>query len=594
MSKIKVVLAPFWWAIKISWQTNWLLFGTTSLSNFLTTSVSGIINTYLVAQTTASVALLAGGSVTIRTPIIWAIIFGLFNLITDLIRRITYYLDVKFVEQLDLVISRTYIDKVSSFTQEQLDDSSLQTTLSMAGRELYAVRNGSTTLQNILSSFSAYLLAVIVVWQYAWGIGLLLSVLVPILAISNYFQTKRRRISWEESTIHWRIANGLFNYLTDPLRLFQIKIMGARDKIIELRTHHAKEETKIRLATKRKNALFALFEDIASPLIEVGTRIWAIALVASGKLAFDQFLFVIGLIQQASTQTFSLGYSISNAQETYLAVSSLKNVMNIPDAPDGELDLPEKEAGVDIGLNNVSLTYQNGTVALENVSMNIKAGQKIAIVGENGAGKTTLLRLLTRQYEPTSGVIKLQGIDSKQIKRNSLYKQTSILSQDYYLFEDLTIEQNLEAGVAGKVSKQAIDKALSTVHLTSKINSLNKKLKTRLDKSYEDGSDLSGGQRQRLSIARALLKPYKLLILDEPTSAIDAKAEMNIFTNILEKSKNATMLIVSHRFSTVRKADYIYVVDKGEIIEQGSHVELMAQKGHYAELYDLQVQDFLK
>ena len=316
--------------------------------------------------------------------------------------------------------------------------------------------------------------------------------------------------------------------------------------------------------------------------------------MASGKLAFDQFLFVIGLIQQASTQTFSLGYSISNAQETYLAVSSLKNVMNIPDAPDGELDLPEKEAGVDIGLNNVSLTYQNGTVALENVSMNIKAGQKIAIVGENGAGKTTLLRLLTRQYEPTSGVIKLQGIDSKQIKRNSLYKQTSILSQDYYLFEDLTIEQNLEAGVAGKVSKQAIDKALSTVHLTSKINSLNKKLKTRLDKSYEDGSDLSGGQRQRLSIARALLKPYKLLILDEPTSAIDAKAEMNIFTNILEKSKNATMLIVSHRFSTVRKADYIYVVDKGEIIEQGSHVELMAQKGHYAELYDLQVQDFLK
>ncbi|MBP7820765.1 ABC transporter ATP-binding protein [Candidatus Saccharibacteria bacterium] len=594
MRKIKSVISPFLWAIKISWQTNWLLFSTTSASTLITSSVSGIINTFLVAQTTASVAQLASGQVTVRTPIMWAIAFGLFNILTDVIRRITNYYDSKFAEQLDIVISGKYVSKVSSFTQEQLDTPSLQTSLSMAGRELYSVRRASSTLQEIISSFFAYLLAVIVVWQYAWGIGLLLLVLIPILAVSNYFQTKRRRISWEESTIHWRIASGLFNYLTDPLRLFEIKIMGARQKIMKLRNHHVKEETKIRLEAEKKNAIFSIFEDISSPLIEMGTRIWAIMLVAGGQLAFDQFLFVIGLIQQASSQTFILGYSISNAQETYLATSSLRNVINIPDAPNGKTKLPKNEKGVAIALDKVELKYPNGTTAIKDISIDIKPGQKVAIVGENGAGKTSILRLLTRQYEPTSGELLLQGVNSSDIERSSLYSQISILSQDFYLFDDLTIKQNLEIADAGKISQQDIEKTLDMVHLTAKINSLDKKLDTRLDKSYDDGSDLSGGQKQRLSIARALLKPYKLLILDEPTSAIDAKAERSIFNSIMEKSANATVLIVSHRFATVRKADYIYVVDQGSIIEEGSHADLMALNGHYAELYNLQAQDFLQ
>ncbi|MCA9343270.1 ABC transporter ATP-binding protein, partial [Candidatus Saccharibacteria bacterium] len=126
----------------------------------------------------------------------------------------------------------------------------------------------------------------------------------------------------------------------------------------------------------------------------------------------------------------------------------------------------------------------------------------------------------------------------------------------------------------------------------TKIKSLKHGLDTRLDKSYKDGADLSGGQKQRLSIARALLKPYNLLILDEPTSAVDAKAERHIFNSIMESSKHATVLIVSHRFATVRKADYIYVLNEGKIVEQGTHQSLMQDNGIYAELYNIQAQDF--
>jgi ATP-binding cassette subfamily B protein len=592
MKKIIKLLSPFAWAVKISWQTNRLLFIFTSLSSFITSSVSGIINTYIAAQTTASVALLATKQVSIRTPITWAIIFGLFNLLLDIIRRITSYYDFKFMEQLNITISTDFVSKVSSFTQEQLDDSELQKGLNMAGRELYTVRSASNTIQNIFTSFSAYLLSVIVVWRFAWGIGLLLLFLIPILAVSNYYQTKRKRKSWEDSTMHYRIASGLFSYLTNPLRLFEIKIMGAREKIIKLRLLHLKKENKMLFDAERKNILYGLFEDLASPLIEMGTRIWAIILVAGGRLAFDQFLFVIGLIQQASSQTFNLGYSISNAQETYLATTSLRDIMDIPDAPDGNQKIHSNTQGLAIELENVSLMYKDGTVALEDINMHIKAGQKIAIVGENGAGKTSLLRLITRQYNPSKGKITIDGIPYRRIKRDSLYENTSVLSQDFYLFEDLTIKQNLEIATQGRIDQNRIDEALRSVHMTDKINSLAKKLNTRLDKSYEDGADLSGGQRQRLAIARALLKPFTLLILDEPTSAIDAKAERSIFNSIFEKSSEATVLIVSHRFATVRKADYIYVLDRGRIIEQGSHQDLISQNGHYAELYNIQAQDF--
>ncbi len=510
----------------------------------------------------------------------------------DVVRRITSYYSSKYDDQLELVISNSYALKVSSFTQEQLDNPKLQTALTMASREMYSVKNATNVLQNIISSFVAYILAVVVVWHYAWGIGLLLFLLVPVLAVSNYFQTKRRRQSWEDSSVNWRIANGLFDYITDPLRLFQVRIMGARENVLKLREYHLKKEMKIRQTAELKNIYLQLAEDIISPLIEVGTRVWAILLVATARLSFDQFLFVIGLIQQASSQTFMLGYSITNAQETYLATNALREVMEMPEMPNGTKQIDTSLPGIAIKLDHVSLKYQNKTVALNDISLDIKAGQKVAIVGENGAGKTSLLRLITRQYEPTSGEIYIDNVKIGDIDNNSLYDNMSVLSQDYFLFNQLTIKENLSVASSDKMTDREVYSALRTVHLYDKVASLKGKLRTRLDKSFDDGADLSGGQSQRLSIARTLLKPFKLLVLDEPTSAIDAKAERNIFNSIMERAVDATVIIVSHRFSTVRKADYIYVVDGGKIIEQGSHNSLLAKNGHYAELYRLQVEDY--
>lgn len=586
-------LSPFLWAVKLGYKASPRLFIATSTVTALTSSFSGVINAYLVAQTTASVALLAGGRVSLRTPIIWAASFALVSIGFDIVRRITSYYESVYGNVLDVYIYSMYATKVSSFTQEQLDNAALQTKLSMANRDLYSVRTASRTLQEIVSSIFGFLFAVFILWRFAWGIALLLILLIPLMAVVNILQTKRRRKSWQESTMYWRISGGLFNYITDPLRLFQIRIMGARDNVLKLYAKNVKKSNEIELKAERKNIRLALIDDILSPILEMGTRVWAIVLVAGAKLTFDQFLFVIGLIQQASSQTFTLGYTISNAQETYMAATALKEVMDYEMPTDGKETLPTAEnGGIAIDLQNVSLTYINGTHALKNVSLQIPAGKKVAIVGENGAGKSSLLRIMTRQYEPSSGQILLNGIHSSEISRESLYEHIVMLDQDYYLFEDLTIKQNMTIVNNNKLTDGEINKALEVVSLKDKISTLKHGMNTRLDKSYDDGSDLSGGQRQRLAIARILTKKYQLMILDEPTSAIDAKAERDIFNSLFKNNGGATMVIVSHRFSTVRKADYIYVVDAGVVIEQGSHEQLMALNGHYAELYCLQADDF--
>lgn len=585
-------LSPFLWAVKLGYKASPKLFVATSGVTALTSSFSGVINAYLIAQTTASVALLAGGKVSLRTPIIWAVALASVSMLFDIVRRITSYYDSVYTNVLDIYINSMYATKVSSFTQEQLDDPSLQEKLSMSSRDLYSVRSASRTLQEIVSTTFGFLFAILILWKYAWGIAVLLLLLIPLMAVVNILQTKRRRKSWQESTMYWRISAGLFNYITDPLRLFQIRIMGARDNVLKLYTKNVRKINEIELGAERKNIRLALIDDILSPILEMGTRIWAIVLVAAAKLSFDQFLFVIGLIQQASSQTFMLGYTISNAQETYMAAMALKEVMDYELPQDGKVLLPVTGSGIAVDIKNVSLTYRNGTKALDGVNLQIPAGKKVALVGENGAGKSSLLRLITRQYEPSSGQILLNDMSATDVNRESMYDHIVMLDQDYYLFEDLTIKQNMEIVNNHKLTDGDITKSLEVVNLNNKINSLKHGVNTRLDKSYEDGSDLSGGQRQRLAIARILSKKYQLMILDEPTSAIDSKAERTIFNSLFKNNHGATMVIVSHRFSTVRKADYIYVIDAGKVIEQGSHDELMAMSGHYAELYRLQAEDY--
>jgi ATP-binding cassette subfamily B protein len=222
------------------------------------------------------------------------------------------------------------------------------------------------------------------------------------------------------------------------------------------------------------------------------------------------------------------------------------------------------------------------------LSFILRPGEKLALVGENGAGKTTLIKLLARLYEPTEGRILLDGVDLREYDPEDLRRHIGIIFQDYLRYQ-MTVAQNIAVGnIEHKDDRVLIEQAARQ----SLADMLAARLPERYDQSlgrrFRQGVELSGGEWQKIALARAYMRDAELLILDEPTAALDARAEYEVFQRFAELTKGKSAVLISHRFSTVRMADRILVLERGEILEIGSHEELLERGGRYAELFNLQ------
>jgi ATP-binding cassette subfamily B protein len=242
-----------------------------------------------------------------------------------------------------------------------------------------------------------------------------------------------------------------------------------------------------------------------------------------------------------------------------------------------------------IEFKNVSFTYENtGIEAIRTISFDVDKGETLAIIGKTGSGKSSILSLLMRQFDPTSGEILVDGVNIKDINLYSFRDQAGIVPQEVFLFSD-SIANNLKFGSLNKdISEQMLIEVTQQAHVYHNINDFPDKFNTILG---ERGVNLSGGQKQRISIARALVRDPKLLILDDCLSAVDTETEEIILTNLKKEQRERTTIIVSHRISTVRNATKIIVIDKGQIIEVGNHTTLLNENGVYAEMYAKQLSD---
>ncbi|MFL5509938.1 MAG: ABC transporter ATP-binding protein, partial [Gemmatimonadaceae bacterium] len=221
---------------------------------------------------------------------------------------------------------------------------------------------------------------------------------------------------------------------------------------------------------------------------------------------------------------------------------------------------------------------------LTNVDLVARKGEVVALVGPSGAGKSTLVDLIPRFYEPTSGRITIDGVDTREIKLPVLRGLTGIVSQETVLFHD-TVRNNIAYGAPGKYTQQQIEEAARAANAHSFITELPRGYDTLLG---ERGTRLSGGQRQRLAIARALLSDPPILILDEATSALDTESERLVQEAVDRLLRGRTVFVIAHRLSTITHADQIVFLDRGEIVERGSHADLLAKRGAYSRLYTLQ------
>jgi ATP-binding cassette, subfamily B, bacterial len=244
--------------------------------------------------------------------------------------------------------------------------------------------------------------------------------------------------------------------------------------------------------------------------------------------------------------------------------------------------------------DNVSFKYPGSELwAVRHLSFHLKAGEKMALVGENGAGKTTVVKLLARLYEPTEGRILLDGVDLREYRLKDLRDATGIIFQDYIRFQ-MKAKENIAIGnIAGLNSLPLIEDAARKSLADTVVEELPEKYEQILGKRFAGGIELSGGQWQKVALARAYMREAQLLILDEPTSALDARAEHEVFQRFAELIEGKSAVLISHRFSTVRMADRILFLEKGQLRENGSHDELLEKGGMYAELFRLQAKGYV-
>jgi ATP-binding cassette subfamily B protein len=237
----------------------------------------------------------------------------------------------------------------------------------------------------------------------------------------------------------------------------------------------------------------------------------------------------------------------------------------------------------EVSFNHVSFSYHKDRTIIDDLSFKIKAGQKVAVVGESGSGKSTLVKLLFRFYDVNKGSILIDGQEIDQVSQHSLRKNIGIVPQDTVLFND-TLFANVHYGNPN-ASEQEVTRAIKLAHLTAFVEALPDGVDTMVG---ERGLKLSGGEKQRVAIARTILKNPAILVFDEATSSLDSHSEQAILAAIKEIAEHKTSLVIAHRLSTIVDADHIVVMQKGQIVEQGSHQSLLVARGHYYNMWQLQ------
>ncbi|PHN04058.1 ABC transporter ATP-binding protein [Flavilitoribacter nigricans] len=499
----------------------------------------------------------------------------------------------------DLVSNRTSVDLIrhaAKLDLYQFENAEFYDKLERARRQT----TGRTILMSqILSQFQD------VISIFFLGAGLVVFnpwlILLLFLAVIPSFLGESRFNQWTYSlTRSWTPERRELDYL---------RYIGASDEF-------AKEVKTFNLAdfiTKR----FAYLADKyyhANRKLAVKRAAWGSGLSMIGTLAYyGAYVFIIiqtiGGIITIGTLTFLSG-SFSRMQSMLQRIMSrfsqiadsalyLQDLFDffqiepIINSKSGAIAFPEK-IREGFRFDNVSFKYP-GTErwAIRNLSFHLLPGEKLALVGENGAGKTTLVKLLARLYEPTEGAILLEGVDLREYDLKSLRDNIGIIFQDYMRFQ-FRAGENIAVGNIGMIEDAELIETSARKSLADTvIEELPDRYQQMLGRRFADGVELSGGQWQKIALARAYMRDAQLLILDEPTSALDARAEHEVFQRFADLIEDKNAVLISHRFSTVRMADRILFLENGQLLELGSHEELLAMNGKYAELFHLQAQGYV-
>ena len=458
-------------------------------------------------------------------------------------------------------------------------------------RALEIMNNGFYIVQNIITliSFGAILLTFNV-----WLTLILFGATIPaFIAQSKYAQLNFRLLSWRAPEA--RRMNYLEYLLTVDSSVKEVRLFGLGEPLLgryaDLFWKFMREDQA--LAQRRSLASFGW--GLLATLSYYFAYAWIIFRTIGGEITLGSMTMYLSIFRSSQNVFQTLFFGLSDLYENALFMSNLfaflelKPLMPVAAHP---IALPARfERGVEF--RNVSFKYPDREeCALRDVSLTIKPGEKIALVGANGAGKTTFVKLLTRLYDPSEGQVLIDGIDLREVDPQDLQKRIGVIFQDFVKYH-LSARENVGFGQIDQLDNEPriVDSA-TRAGADATIRALPQGYDTMLGKWFERGHDLSGGEWQKVALARAFMRDAEVLVLDEPTASLDALNEYAIFQRFRELTDNKIALIISHRFSTVRMADRIVVLDSGRVIETGTHAELLALGGEYAKLFTIQAEGY--
>jgi ATP-binding cassette, subfamily B, bacterial len=326
-----------------------------------------------------------------------------------------------------------------------------------------------------------------------------------------------------------------------------------------------------------------------------GTYAWVIYQTVLGRLSVGTLTFLTGAIAGASTNIQQIFSTFSSIADQSLFLTDLMDFFAVHPAVRSKPNALPAPRPIRDGFEfrNVSFVYPGTSrIVLDRLNFRLEPGERIALIGENGQGKTTIVKLLTRLYDPTEGSILLDGVDLREYDLEDLCRQTAVIFQDFMRYE-MTAAENIAVGqIDERLKRQQIERAARKSLAHGVIERLPREYEQMLGRRFEGGVDLSGGEWQKLALARAYLRDAQLLILDEPTASLDARSEHEVFERFAELTQGKMALLISHRFSTVRMADRILVLEDGSIAEEGSHDQLIARGGRYSEMFEMQASSY--
>ncbi|MBN4006590.1 ABC transporter ATP-binding protein [Nostoc sp. LPT] len=483
------------------------------------------------------------------------------------------------------------LEKALTLDLRQFEDSEFYDKLTNARREasvrpLSLVSRTFGLVQNALSLITY---GILLVHFSVWAVVVLILAAMPVFIAETKFAGEGFRLfSWRAPET--RQQNYLENLLAREDFVTEVKLYQLGEMLLE-RYRNLFEQLygEDRDLTLRRGLWGYLLSLVSTGAFYLAYA-WIVLETVLGKISLGDMTMYLTVFRQGQSTFSNALTSIGGMYEDNLYLSNLYDFL--------EEEVPKSWGKATIGLNsqdgirfeNVSFTYPGSSKpALRNISLHLKPREKLAIVGENGSGKTTLIKLLTRLYTPDSGRIFLDGLDLQEWDVDVLRRRIGVIFQNFVRYQ-FTVGENIGVGdVEHLENKTQWQTAAQKGMAQSFIDQLPQSFQTQLGRWFKGGQELSGGQWQKIALSRAFMRSQAdILVLDEPTSAIDAQAEFEIFNHFRAITQNQMVLLISHRFSTVRMADKILVIENGEVIEQGTHEDLLKLGGRYAKLFLLQ------